>query len=75
MSYNNKQKKSKNSQVSSSQSSQSSNNSVKILRRQFTVQFKLMAVRKYERMGSIRKAAKELFITRKTLRHWIKIKV
>jgi len=52
-----------------------SNNSVKILRRQFTVQFKLMAVRKYERMGSKRKAAKELCITRKTLSHWIKIKV
>jgi len=59
----------------SSQSSKSSKNSVKILRRQFTVQFKLMAVRMYERLGSIRKAAKKLVITRKVLRNWIKIKV
>lgn len=59
----------------SSQSSKSSKKSVKTLRRQFTVQFKLMAVRMYERLGSIRKAAKNLVITRKVLRNWIKIKV
>ncbi len=41
---------------SSVSSQASSSSSVRVLRRQFTVQFKLMAIRKVERLESIRKA-------------------
>jgi len=44
-------------------------------RRSFTLQFKLMAVNMYERIGSIRQVARSLKINRKVFRIWIRNKV
>ena len=45
------------------------------LRRKFSISYKLMAIRKFKRVGSLRKTARQLGIHRKMLRCWIKNEV
>ena len=52
----------------------SSSGSIK-KRRSFSISFKLMAIRKFNRIGSLRKTSRLLGINRKTLRRWIKDQV
>ena len=44
-------------------------------RRTFSISFKLMAIRKFRKLGSLRKTSRVLGINRKTLRCWIKQEV
>ena len=45
------------------------------LRRKFSISYKLMAIRKFKRVGSLRKTTRQLGIHRKMLRCWIKNEV
>jgi len=45
------------------------------LRRKFSISYKLMAIRKFTRVGSLRKTARQLGIHRKVLRCWVKNQV
>ena len=44
-------------------------------RRSFSISFKLMAIRKFNRIGSVRKTSRLLGINIKALREWIKNEV
>ena len=56
----------------STQSSRASKNSRSktFTRRTFSISFKLMAIRKFRKLGSLRKTSRVLGINRKTLRCW-----
>ena len=56
--------------LSFNDNSQKSNKSIS-----FSISFKLMAIRKFNRIGSLRKTSRLLGINRKTLRGWIKDQV